>query len=67
MACDLAEEQDGHMCTDGKMPYEALCSEVPDLSAVCTWGCKVLVHNHLHSKLEPHAHKGHWLGWDIKA
>src|SRR5713226_5805151 len=50
---------------DGKMPFEALYSRLPDLSAICTWGSPVLVHNANGSKLDVRACEACWLGFDV--
>lgn len=50
---------------DGKMPFEALYGHAPDLLGLRLWGCTALVHNTNGSKLDVHAHEGHWLGFDV--
>ena len=52
---------------DGKMPFEALYGQPPDLSALQSWGTTVLVHNAAGSKLDVHACEAHWLGLDVDA
>jgi len=49
---------------DNKMPFEALFGSPPDLSGLRQWGCTVWVHNDSGSKLDAHARKGHWLGFN---
>jgi transposase InsO family protein len=50
---------------DGKMPFEALYGRPPNLSALCTWGTHVLVHNPSGSKLNVHAREAQWIGLDV--
>jgi reverse transcriptase-like protein len=50
---------------DGKTPFEALHGQSPDLSAICTWGFPVLVHNANGLKLDVHACEACWLGSDV--
>ncbi len=50
---------------DGKTPFKALYGQLPDLSAICTWGSPVLVHNANGSKLDVHACEAHWLGFNV--
>src|SRR5258707_11485340 len=50
---------------DGKMPFEALYGQPPDLSTIRTWGSPVLVHNANGSKLDVRAHEARWLGFNV--
>src|SRR5713226_9800749 len=50
---------------DGKTPFKALYSRLPDLSAICTWGSPVLVHNANGLKLDVRAREACWLGFDV--
>jgi len=52
---------------DTKMPSEALFGTPPDLLVAYLWGCKVWVHDDTGSKLDTHAHKGQWLGFDVNS
>ncbi len=51
---------------DGKMPYEMLTGEKPDLSNVHEWGCVCYVHQATpnQSKLDPWAKEARWIGVD---
>ena len=52
---------------DGRTPFEALYGRPPDLSCLCLWGCHVWVHDPNCSKLDVHARKVRWLGFDVDA
>jgi len=52
---------------DNKTPFEALFGSPPDLSGLHLWGCNVWVHDDSGSKLDVHARKGRWLGFDVDA
>ena len=49
------------------LPFAALYSQPPDLSALCTWGTIVWVHNAASSKLDVHVCEAHWLSLDVNA
>ena len=51
---------------NGKMPFEALYGQPPDLSMLRSWGTIVLVHNTARLRLDVHAHEACWLGLDVE-
>jgi Reverse transcriptase (RNA-dependent DNA polymerase) len=50
---------------DGKMPYEAVYGQSPDLSDLWRWGCATWVHNADGSKLNVCVCKVRWLSFDV--
>ena len=51
----------------GKTPWQALYGARPDLAGLKRFGEKVWVHDPDESKLEPHAHEGPWIGFDVES
>ena len=50
-----------------KMPWQALYRSPPNLSGLKHFGETVWVHNPTGSKLDLHACKGHWIGFNIES
>jgi hypothetical protein len=51
---------------EGKMPYKALHSSLPNVSTLYVWGCIVWVHDPTGLKLDACACKRRWLGFDVE-
>jgi len=52
---------------DGLTPHQALLGRAPDLSGLQRWGTTVWVHDADGTKLDAHARKGRWLGFDTES
>ena len=53
--------------SDGQTPYEMLCGKKLDLCNLPPWEGKCWVLNWSGSKLDDHACKGHWVGFDTES
>jgi hypothetical protein len=65
-ACSVVQEPNLHACTQWQntiTPYELIHSKKPNLTDRPEWGVKVFILKEDHSKLEPKADKGRWVGY----
>jgi hypothetical protein len=51
----------------GMTPWQVLYGILLDLLCLKHFGKVVWVHDPTGSKLDPHAHKGHWISFDIES